>query len=368
MEKFLSASSAARRSLCCPSDSSGSLCLARLPDLHANRHICNSCPGGKYQPLQHRLRFSNMTIDSFSTQPQLLPLPNVGQVRVPSHTNINGVHRPTEYFQVVWVPVVYPTTPSSPHTTAHPQLRAPESSRVLTPSEAPALRSPQDSPAFSHHDFGPAMQSSPAARYQETPQTSPPQLREESPLSESATTPRQEQASPPPTRERRTVVVRFMEVAAHTAKCDECNRRNREGMIRCGACGWQCCRRCLNDRRGDRKHQSFTSMHAPGPSEEEDVAARALVDLGNTRSAPAPAPPRQRGGSRPATDSEGGRQPKRPRTSRGNSGVDDSDETLSLPPLSEASPDDEYGRGDIFGFPRGRRNPPRGARPADMAE
>lgn len=62
---------------------------------------------------------------------------------------------------------------------------------------------------------------------------------------------------------RQDVIVEFTDVAAHTAKCDTCNHRNRDGMTRCTSCGWQCCRKCLGERDGNRSHQSFTSTHVP---------------------------------------------------------------------------------------------------------
>lgn len=63
--------------------------------------------------------------------------------------------------------------------------------------------------------------------------------------------------------QRRKVGVQFTEVAAHTAKCDECNRRNQGGMSRCKNCGWQICRKCKNDRAGDQSHASFGATHVP---------------------------------------------------------------------------------------------------------
>ncbi|KAJ5435135.1 Nucleic acid-binding OB-fold [Penicillium cf. griseofulvum] len=62
---------------------------------------------------------------------------------------------------------------------------------------------------------------------------------------------------------RRRVGVHFSEVAAHTAKCDVCNKRNKNGMARCQNCGWQICRKCLTDRNGDRTHASFGATHVP---------------------------------------------------------------------------------------------------------
>ncbi|KAJ5383734.1 hypothetical protein N7517_001645 [Penicillium concentricum] len=63
--------------------------------------------------------------------------------------------------------------------------------------------------------------------------------------------------------QRRRVGVHFSEVAAHTAKCDVCNKRNKNGMARCQYCGWQICHKCLTDRNGDRTHASFGATHVP---------------------------------------------------------------------------------------------------------
>ncbi|KAJ5796291.1 uncharacterized protein N7518_004831 [Penicillium psychrosexuale] len=63
--------------------------------------------------------------------------------------------------------------------------------------------------------------------------------------------------------QRRRVGVNFSEVAAHTAKCDVCNKRNKNGMSRCQNCGWQVCRKCLTDRNGDHTHASFGAIHVP---------------------------------------------------------------------------------------------------------
>ncbi|KAJ5776353.1 uncharacterized protein N7511_001364 [Penicillium nucicola] len=65
----------------------------------------------------------------------------------------------------------------------------------------------------------------------------------------------------PRRRTTREIVVSFSDVAAHTAKCDEGNERNRDGMSRCNLCGWQICRACINRRAGDRSHSSFGSDH-----------------------------------------------------------------------------------------------------------
>ena len=115
------------------------------------------------------------------------------------------------------------------------------------------------------------------------------------------------------TRIRQTIKVQFTDVAAHTAKCDECDGRNKDGMTRCHACGWQCCRKCLGERPAGRIHNSSTSVHTPedesllqpvtnrasvfvpadGPanrpatrSPEDNQAARALLDISSDATGP----------------------------------------------------------------------------------
>lgn len=84
---------------------------------------------------------------------------------------------------------------------------------------------------------------------------------------------------------RPKVFVPFEELAAHTAKCDDCDHRNSEGMIRCLSCGWQCCRKCQTIRGGDKTHETVRCQHAPenegstleaaGPSEMDTPLAAA---------------------------------------------------------------------------------------------
>lgn len=65
------------------------------------------------------------------------------------------------------------------------------------------------------------------------------------------------------TQSHHEVTVQFEDVTAHTAKCDECDQRNQDGMVRCLACGWQCCKKCLNARGDDRSHHTFSNTHVP---------------------------------------------------------------------------------------------------------
>lgn len=66
-----------------------------------------------------------------------------------------------------------------------------------------------------------------------------------------------------PQRELAVQLVEFEDLAAHTAKCDVCDKRNTDGMVRCKPCGWQCCRRCLSERGGDRTHPKAGNLHVP---------------------------------------------------------------------------------------------------------
>ena len=84
---------------------------------------------------------------------------------------------------------------------------------------------------------------------------------------------------------RPKVLVPFEELAAHTAKCDDCDNRNSDGMTRCLSCGWQCCRKCQAIRGGDKTHETVRCQHAPenegstleaaGPSERDTPLAAA---------------------------------------------------------------------------------------------
>ncbi|OQD60022.1 hypothetical protein PENPOL_c033G09842 [Penicillium polonicum] len=85
--------------------------------------------------------------------------------------------------------------------------------------------------------------------------------------------------------QRRRVGVHFSEVAAHTAKCDVCNKRNKNGMSRCQNCGWQICRKCLTDRNGDRTHASFGATHVPEGSGDMPVSLPPVDGAQDRRSA-----------------------------------------------------------------------------------
>lgn len=179
--------------------------------------------------------------------------------------------------------------------------------------------------------------------------------------------------------------MRFADVAAHTAKCDECDKRNRDGMSRCLACGWQCCRKCLSARAGDRTHRSFTSIHAPEnargnntprpnaagggaaagdrrPSTSGQEAAETLLGISGDNTSTG----RESGdhGLGMPVDGQGGMDRE---GSEGVALTTDDDETLTWHSKSE----DENGdlpESALEDMGLIRRNPPRASRPFDMAE
>ncbi|KAJ5940102.1 hypothetical protein N7516_000270 [Penicillium verrucosum] len=193
--------------------------------------------------------------------------------------------------------------------------------------------------------------------------------------------------------QRRRIGVHFSEVAAHTAKCDVCNKRNKNGMSRCQNCGWQICRKCLSDRNGDRTHASFGATHVPegggdmplslppvdGTQDRRSSesiahvrAAQTLLDLGSLVN-----PTGTTGTTRVVRGIAGGQTvvhgPRRVMQQQIDSLSTDSDMTLSITG-EEVWPQDET---DIpigeDGLPVGyiitRRNPARAARPSTkMAE
>lgn len=76
-------------------------------------------------------------------------------------------------------------------------------------------------------------------------------------------------------------MVQFEELQAHTAKCDDCDNRNSEGMSRCKLCGWQCCRKCQAIRGGDKTHETVRGPHIPIG---ESPGAQATTNLVETAS------------------------------------------------------------------------------------
>lgn len=182
-------------------------------------------------------------------------------------------------------------------------------------------------------------------------------------------------------RARHIVRVRFADVAAHTAKCDDCDKRNRDGMSRCLACGWQCCRKCLNIRGGDRTHRSFTSIHTPEnerppssacssangtetrrPSASGQEAAQTLVGISVSNT------PQVQGGNLqlPQTPVSMERPIHRERAKSEELAVSTDDETLTWVSLDDESDDDrKLSLGELHAI---RRNPPRASRPSDLAE
>ncbi|CAI7635191.1 unnamed protein product [Penicillium glandicola] len=194
--------------------------------------------------------------------------------------------------------------------------------------------------------------------------------------------------------QRRRVGVHFSEVAAHTAKCDVCNKRNKNGMSRCQNCGWQICRKCLTDRSGDRTHASFGATHVPEgggdmpvslPSVDRNQdrnqdrrgagsiaevrAAQTLLDLGSFASGTANTTDNVKGNA--------GGQKVVPTRGRILQQVDalstDSDMTLSVvgdEDWLQGEPDVPIGEDGLpVGYIITRRNPARAARPSTkMAE
>ncbi|KAJ5034395.1 hypothetical protein NUH16_005832 [Penicillium rubens] len=195
--------------------------------------------------------------------------------------------------------------------------------------------------------------------------------------------------------QRRRVGVHFSEVAAHTAKCDVCNKRNKNGMSRCQNCGWQVCRKCLTDRNGDRTHASFGATHVPEgggdmpvssppvdgtqdrrPSKSiaEVRAAQTLLDLGSFSNGAGTGMPTTTG---EVKGSASGQKvaPLRSRVLKhqGDALSTDSDMTMSVVG-DEEWPQDEsdipIGEDGLpIGYVITRRNPARAARPSTkMAE
>lgn len=192
----------------------------------------------------------------------------------------------------------------------------------------------------------------------------------------------------------------FSDVAAHTAKCDEGNERNRDGMSRCNTCGWQICRACINRRAGDRGHSSFGSMHVEEPSRRrragsiprqgilgsgslkhtsaEACAAETLVNLGSA-STSAPADGARARSGNVASDGRLGALPFRGREhSRDEVDVSWSDSEVTLSPGTERGsvsrhvdePEVPIGEDGLpLQYQIARRNPERRARPSSrMAE
>lgn len=196
------------------------------------------------------------------------------------------------------------------------------------------------------------------------------------------------------------IFVSFSDVAAHTAKCDEGNERNRDGMSRCNTCGWQICRACINRRAGDRGHSSFGSKHIEEPSRgsragstprqgilrsgslkhtsAETCAAETLVNLGSASTSASADGARERSRN---VDSDGRletlpfRGRKRPRD---EADVSWSDSEVTLSPGTEwgsvsrrvDEPEVPIGEDGLpLQYQIARRNPGRRARPSSrMAE
>ncbi|KAL4895221.1 hypothetical protein BDV59DRAFT_174717 [Aspergillus ambiguus] len=70
--------------------------------------------------------------------------------------------------------------------------------------------------------------------------------------------------------DREVILTEFEDVAAHTAKCDLCNKRNSQGLSRCLSCGWQTCHPCTIARGCFRTHRAGARIHT-GPIRQGDL-------------------------------------------------------------------------------------------------
>ncbi|KAJ5129566.1 uncharacterized protein N7515_005605 [Penicillium bovifimosum] len=179
-----------------------------------------------------------------------------------------------------------------------------------------------------------------------------------------------------PRTQRRRIGVAFQDVAAHTAKCDVCNKRNKNGMSRCQNCGWQICRKCVSDRGADRTHASFGATHVPERNEdtgqvspavehgEEVRAAQSLLDLGAYGNRDPSAV------ESPENSRRDGPSPVAVRGSQlGDALSTDSELTLYAGEWPDEEDDVPIGEDGLpLGYVITRRNPSRAARPSKMAE
>ncbi|CEO60678.1 hypothetical protein PMG11_05270 [Penicillium brasilianum] len=196
-----------------------------------------------------------------------------------------------------------------------------------------------------------------------------------------------------PQRELAVQPVEFEELAAHTAKCDVCDKRNTDGMVRCKPCGWQCCRQCLAERGGDRTHPKAGNLHVPN---DTTYTPKARASVKKPSVAPAPNISRRAAVQYETPEEEAAAillslrndswERGQPRTTSGHThgsgtiagpsqpfkrDVDDgpgfdSDETEILPDIdTEDETDDDILPDNLVDV---RRNPSRRARPADMKE
>ncbi|CAL5868754.1 uncharacterized protein PFLUO_LOCUS2981 [Penicillium psychrofluorescens] len=120
--------------------------------------------------------------------------------------------------------------------------------------------------------------------------------------------PQPEWHPPSQTTNPEIVAVQFADVAAHTAKCDKCDRRNKNGMTRCLSCGWQCCRPCLDARGGDRSHRYLGTLHSSASELPDSVVVQ-------QRETPTPTRTTTTAGARAADDNLGSEPSDLTRTS-----------------------------------------------------
>lgn len=152
-------------------------------------------------------------------------------------------------------------------------------------------------------------------------------------------------------------------------------------MLRCLVCGWQCCRKCLNIRGGDRTHRSFTSIHTPEnegrasssrssanetgqcrPRTSGQEAAQTLVGISASNT-----PQLHRGQLQlPRTPVSMERQRRGKGIESEELALSTDDKTLTWASLDDESHDDH--KPSLVEMGPVRRNPPRAVRPSDLAE
>jgi hypothetical protein len=148
-------------------------------------------------------------------------------------------------------------------------------------------------------------------------------------------------------------------------------------MSRCQNCGWQICRKCLNDRSADRTHASFGATHVPerdgdaaqvsraAEPSEEVRAAQTLLDLG----AYGNRGPSAAGSARNNRRRQGAGPTRGRGSQQGDALSTDSELTLSAGEWPEEDDDVPIGEDGLpLGYVITRRNPSRAARPSKMAE
>jgi len=193
---------------------------------------------------------------------------------------------------------------------------------------------------------------------------------------------------PRPSEPRPIVFVPFEEIAAHTAKCDDCDRRNSDGMIRCLSCGWQCCRKCQELRGGDKTHETVRGQHAPDDEQstlrnvKPDESNAPLTDAGHASTALVAAEALMRLSTSPSSRVDNPFKAESPveRSSSvnysqlGDNTVDEYsdastvDRSSTISWLSDVEEGKEKLEPTLKQLDLLRRNPPRASRPSDMRD